>query len=93
VKSWQDALPLRVAIEVLSASTARADRIVKRHRFQRAAIEYWIVDLDARVVERWRPGDRRPEVLEEKLEWRPESSVPPLSLDLPAFFREVHGEE
>ncbi len=93
VKSWKDALPLRLAIEVLSPSTARADRIVKRRRFQRAAIEYWIMDLDARIVERWQPGDRRPEVLEENLEWRAEPSVPPLSLDLGAFFREVHAEE
>ena len=79
---------------MLSPSTARADRIVKRRRFQRAKVpEYWIVDLDARLVERWRPGDRRPEVLEERLEWRPESSLAPLVLDLPAFFREVHAED
>jgi Uma2 family endonuclease len=93
VKTWKDALPLRLAVEVLSPSTARADRIVKRRRFQRAAIEYWIVDLDARVVERWRPGDARPEVATEKLEWRPEPALPPLVLDLVAFFREVHAED
>jgi Uma2 family endonuclease len=92
-KDWTEILPLRLAIEVLSPSTARADRIVKRRRFQRAAIEYWIVDLDARVVERWRPGDERPEVATEKLEWQPEPAVPPLVMDLVAFFREVHAEE
>ena len=93
VKTWKDALPLRLAIEVLSPSTARADRIIKRRRFQRAAIEYWIVDLDARVVERWRPGDARPEVAADRLEWQPEPSAPPLALDLVALFREVHAEE
>ena len=93
VKTWKDALPLRLAIEVLSPSTARADRIVKRRRFQRAAIEYWIVDLDARVVERWRPADKRPEIASEKLEWHPEPAVPPLVIDLVALFREVHGED
>jgi len=51
------------------------------------------VDLDARLVERWRPGDRRPEVLSELLEWRPEKGLKPLSLDLLAFFREAHGED
>ncbi|MGA2382737.1 MAG: Uma2 family endonuclease [Bryobacteraceae bacterium] len=52
VKTWQDALPLRLAVEVLSPSTARADRIVKRRRLQRAKVpEYWIVDLDARLIE------------------------------------------
>jgi len=93
VKTWKDALPLRLAIEVLSPSTARADRIVKRRRFQRALIEYWIVDLDARVVERWRPSDKRPEVAAEKLEWKPEPTLPPFTLDLVALFREVHAED
>ena len=36
-------------VEVLSPSTARHDRVVKRERYQRAGIEYWIVDLDSRV--------------------------------------------
>lgn len=93
VKTWKDALPLRLAVEILSPSTARADRIVKRHRFQRAAVEYWIVDLDARLVERWRPGDKRPEVLADRLEWRPEKTLPPLLVTLPSLFREVHAED
>ena len=91
-KSWSDILPLRLAVEVLSPSTARADRLVKRRRFQRAAVEYWIVDLDARLLERWRPGDERPEVAAEQLEWQPEPSVPPLLLDLVTFFKQVHAE-
>jgi Uma2 family endonuclease len=92
-QKWSEILPLRLAVEILSPGTARADRIVKRRRFQRAAIEYWIVDLDARLVERWRPGDERPEVVSEKLEWQPEPSAPALSLDLVALFREVHAED
>ncbi len=90
VKTWQDALPIRLAVEVLSPSTARADRIVKRRRLQRAGVpEYWIVDLDARLVERWRPADKRPEVLEERLLWQPEGAPAPLLLDLGELFREV----
>jgi len=27
------------------------------------------VDLDARIIERWRPEDGRPEVADEALEW------------------------
>lgn len=93
-KNWSEILPLRLTVEVLSPSTARADRFVKRRRFQRAGIpEYWIVDLDARLVERWRPGDERPEVVAEQLEWRPGPALPPLVLDLVSFFREVHAEE
>ena len=92
-KTWREILPLRLAVEVLSPSTARADRLVKRPRYQREGIEFWIVDLDARLVERWLPGDARPEILTERLEWRPSASAEPLRLDLPSFFREVHAEE
>ncbi len=92
-RDWTEILPLRLAIEILSPSTARADRIVKRRRFQRAGVEYWIVDLDARLVERWHPGDERPEVAAERLEWQPGPAMPALTLDLVALFREVHAEE
>ncbi len=90
-KQWKDIAGLRLVIEVLSPSTARSDRVVKRRRYQRAGIpEYWIVDLDARMVERWRPGDERPEVLSERLEWQPETAVAPLTIDLVRFFADVH---
>ena len=65
-------MPMLV-VEVLSPSTARYDRQVKRRWFQRTGIpEYWIVDPDARQVERWRPTDQRPEVLDTLLLWQPE---------------------
>jgi Uma2 family endonuclease len=78
-------------VEILSPSTARFDRIVKRRRFQKAGIEYWIVDLDARAVERWRPQDERPEIVDERLTWHPEGAARPLKLELVQFFREVWG--
>ena len=81
-----------LVVEILSPSTARFDRIVKRRRFQRSRIpEYWIVDLDARALERWRPDDQRPEVLDDRLTWRPEGADRPLEVDLPHFFRDVWG--
>lgn len=74
--SWADFSHLLLAVEVISPSSARADRTVKWLLFQRAEVpEYWIVDLDARLVERWRPGDARPEVLTERLEWRPDAAI------------------
>jgi Uma2 family endonuclease len=77
-------------VEVLSPSTARADRTVKRRRYQRAGIpDYWIVDLDARVVERWRPGDERPEILTEALTWHPYSSGEGFTLGLLRFFADL----
>ena len=92
VNDWREITSLLVAIEVLSPSTARYDRGLKRLRYQRARVpEYWIVDLDGRVVERWRPDDTRPEVLAERLQWTSGDGAE-LDLDLGEFFREVMGE-
>lgn len=92
-RDWTDIKSLLLAIEVLSPSTARADRTIKRRLFQRAGVlEYWIVDLEARLVERWRPGDDRPEILMERLEWRPEEGLEPLTIDLPEFFGRVFDD-
>ena len=92
-RNWTDVSSLLLAVEILSPSTARYDRIVKRRRYQRAGIsEYWIVDPDARVIERWRPSDERPEVASEILEWRPTPDAPPLLIDLPPLFAEAWGE-
>lgn len=92
-RDWRDIERLLLAIEILSPSTARADRTVKRRLFQRAGVpEYWIVDLEARLVERWRSGDERPEILTERLEWVPEPGVEPLVIDLPEFFARVFDD-
>jgi Uma2 family endonuclease len=90
---WADyPVPLLV-VEVLSPSTARHDRITKRLRYQRSGVdEYWIVDLDARIVERWRPDDERPEILSEVLPWQATDGLDPLTIDLPMYFGEVWVE-
>lgn len=78
-------------IEVLSPSTARFDRVVKRGRYQRAGIEYWIVDLDSRVVERWLPGEDRPTIHADELQWQPQGTSTSFTIALDAFFTEVLG--
>jgi Uma2 family endonuclease len=86
-RKWEDVRELLLAIEVLSPSTARLDRRVKRVRYQREGVpEYWIVDVDARLIERWRPGDERPEVISGTIEWRPLAASKPLVLDLDDLF-------
>lgn len=90
MRGWRAMTSLLLAVEVLSPTTARLDRVRKRPLYQRFNVpEYWIVDADARVVERWRPADTRPEILEEFIEWRPSDSAPPLEIDLPALFRQA----
>jgi Uma2 family endonuclease len=92
-KDWADIRALLLAVEVLSPSTARTDRQAKRRLYQREGVrEYWIVDLDARVVERWRPEDERPEIVTGTLTWQPESSTAPFELDLAEFFDDVLRE-
>jgi hypothetical protein len=78
---------------VLSPSNARYDRVDKRKFFQRVAVpEYWVVDLDARVFERWTPGNARPEVIDARLTWNPAGSSTPFALDLPRYFAELHRD-
>ena len=81
-----------LVVEVLSPSSHRADRLVKRRKYQQTADEYWIVDPPARRVERWRPTDDGPEILAEQIAWHPPGRSEPLVVDLPALFREAFGE-
>jgi Uma2 family endonuclease len=79
--------------EVLSPSTAKRDRGIKRLFYQRIRVpEYWIVDLDARLIERWRPADERPEILRERLTWTDPVSGAELVLDVEKFFAEIWGD-
>jgi Uma2 family endonuclease len=79
-----------IAVEVLSPSSARFDRVIKRQLYQEIGLtEYWLVDPDAQTVERWRPRDERPEVLDGTLQWQPFAELESFVLDIPALFREV----
>jgi Uma2 family endonuclease len=92
-REWSDIHSLLLAAEVLSPSTARYDRVTKRRMYQSEGVaEYWIVDCDARVIERWRPEDARCEICDGEIVWHAGSHAPTLTIDLAAFFREVHGE-
>jgi len=78
---------LLLVIEVLSKRTARTDRQTKRDLYQSEGVgEYWIVDPDAWLIERWRPADERPEVLADRIEWAYGRASAALVIDLPAFF-------
>jgi Uma2 family endonuclease len=79
-----------LVVEVLSPGSGRHDRLTKRGYYQRADVsEYWIVDQDAQLVERWRPTDDRPEVIDGALTWHPTGASEPLLIELPVLFRSV----
>jgi len=85
--AWQHVTQLLLAVEVLSPSTMRDDRIRKRDFYLAHGVaEYWIVDLDARVVERWVPEQDRPDIDREELRWHPAGTGTPFVLDVERYF-------
>jgi Uma2 family endonuclease len=90
-RTYEERAQALLFVEVLSPGTARFDRVVKRERYLRAGIEYWIVDLDSRLVERWMPGEERPSIHTEELVWQPAGAIAPFVIVLDPFFTEVVG--
>lgn len=86
LKTWRELPDPALAVEVLSPSSARYDRGRKRERYMDRVTEYWIVDPDARLIEVWRPGDTRPEVVRDQFTWQPVADVPGLVLRIPDLF-------
>ncbi len=85
---WNHVRTLLLVAEVLSPSTSRADRFLKRIRYREAGVPlYWVVDGDERSVEVWTPADDFPRVERERLEWRPSGVGDPFSLGLEELFR------
>lgn len=81
---------LLLAVEVLSPSSARADRVVKRAMYRDQGVtEYWVVDLDARTFERSTPSDSRVTIASGSLEWWPAGASEPLTIDLHRYFTDV----
>jgi len=92
MRAWSEVGRLLLAVEVLSPTTRHADRGRKRTLYREKAVpEYWIVDADARTVERFRPDDSPAEILVDSLQWQPDRDAPPLIIDLLAYFDRVTG--
>jgi Uma2 family endonuclease len=88
--TWSRMRTLLLVAEVLSPSTARGDRCLKRLRYREAGVPfYWLVDGDERSVEIWTPSDEFPLLERERLIWHPAGAARPFELDLQALFRPV----
>ncbi len=86
-RTWTTVRNLRLAAEVISPSSSRRDRVDKRGLYQEHRVEtYWIVDLEAGLVEQWRPDDPRPEIISDSVRWRVDRDAPELSIDLTRLF-------
>jgi Uma2 family endonuclease len=87
---FQDAGRLLLAVEVLSPSTARSDRVAKRTLFRNEGVpEYWIVDMDSRTIERSTPSDARVDVVAERLAWPVEGASEQFEMDVADYFAQV----
>ena len=88
--AWSGRTELLLTTEVISPSSVRTDRIDKRMHYLKAGVpEYWVVDLDAREVERWTPGRDTPTILSTTLAWHPDGADAPLVIDLVLYFETV----
>jgi Uma2 family endonuclease len=86
--SWSRMRTLLLVAEVLSLSTARRDRFLKRLRYRDAGVPlYWVVDGDDRSVEIWTPSDEFPLLERNHLVWHPPTARESFTLSLEELFR------
>lgn len=84
---WRDYQHLLLVAEVVSPSSARADRFKKRRLYQeREVATCWVVDPDAQIVEVWHPEDDRPEIVTDLLRWRVTQEAPQVVIELTELF-------
>jgi len=85
---WTTYKHLRLVVEVLSPSSRRGDRVVKRKLYLRNVVEtYWVVDPDRHVVDVWHPGDAEAKAVADTLAWRVTPDAPEITIALSEIFR------
>ena len=78
---WARIQTLLLAVEVLSPSSIRADRDLKRKLYQRFGVKvYWVIDPEHGQVEVWTPGVHFPATEHSRLVWHPEGAVEPFTI-------------
>jgi Uma2 family endonuclease len=84
---WRDVTALFLVVEIISPSTGRADRTLKRPEYQQHGIpQYWIIDGDQRQVEVWTPDTQVPVIERERLVWRHPTLADECVIDLVRLF-------
>jgi Uma2 family endonuclease len=80
---WLHMKTLLLAVEVLSPSSARADRFTKRRLYQEEGVPaYWIVDPERRCVEVWTPDVSFPAIEWDTVTWQPAGADAALTVRL-----------
>jgi Uma2 family endonuclease len=89
-RQFSEVRRLLLAVEVVSPSSAHTDRVDKRGLYREEPVdEYWIVDLDSRIIERSTSAESRPEIIDSRLEWVPEGATNPFAMDVAEYFEKV----
>lgn len=84
---WRTYRRLLLAVEVISPSSRRTDRLEKRRLYQANQVEtYWVVDHEAGLVEVWHQDDVRPEIVSDVLAWRALRADTEVRIDLSRLF-------
>lgn len=87
---WVRIKDLLLVAEVLSPSSARADRFTKRIEYQRHGVpQYWVVDADQQQVEVWTPDDTAPRFERNRLVWHPAGAARAFELELWELFKPI----
>lgn len=88
VESWPAIRQLLLAVEVVSPSSGRADRFIKRRLYQEQGVPvYWCVDPVGQQVEVWTPEAKRHQVERDTLRWLPAGAAEAFTLPVAELFR------
>lgn len=82
---------LLLAVEIVSPSNPAYDYQTKRALYLESIPEYWVVNIEAGTITRWRGPDDPGTLLTGTLEWQPDGMAAPFVLDVQEFFDDALG--
>lgn len=89
-RDWKSIRGLRLAVEVLSPSSARGDRFTKRRLYQEEGVPmYWIVDGGRALVESWTPDAIFPVECRDVLRWHPAGAATAFEMTIAELFAPI----
>lgn len=84
---WRRVKTLLLAVEILSLSSLRADRSVKRRLYQEVGVpQYWVVDPHHQAIEVWTPDAAGAVVARDRVTWAPGGAGVAFVLSVPGLF-------
>ncbi len=85
--TWKNAPVPVLVVEVLSPSTRRRDRYAKRAAYLAHGVgEVWLLDVSARLLERWTSASEFPDTHRDGITWTPLPTASALALSADVLF-------